>query len=68
MRFLLLLGLVVLLIAVATAPVRADQGGTPDASADFGQHVRDHAQSGHLDGEHNPGNHQGASNWEEHTD
>ncbi len=33
------------------------------ASADFGHHVAECAQTHGLDGEHNPGMHQGRSGW-----
>ncbi|HML24523.1 MAG TPA: hypothetical protein PKD09_22920 [Aggregatilinea sp.] len=67
-RLLLILVLTTLLLAMA-APVLA-QGNGPVPGADcgkyFGQHVAEHAQTGHLGTEHNPGMHQGFANFLEH--
>lgn len=34
--------------------------------AEYGQHIKEHALTGHFSGEENPGNHQGFAGFEEH--
>lgn len=67
-RMLLALLLVASLMVATAAPALADPGGVPNENAEYGQHVRHHAQEmGGFTGEMNPGvHHQGKSGWEEH--
>ena len=47
-------------LALASPAVAAAAG----SGADFGQHVRDCAQSMGFDGNHNPGMHHGYAGWD----
>ncbi len=72
-RSLLVIMCVVVTLLVAAAPALADGSGNGPApgstcGAFFGQHVAEHAQSGMLGQDHNPGMHQGLANFLEHGD
>lgn len=64
MRMITLLFTVLLALAWTAGPARADSGGSPNANADYGQHVAEHAREAHLGKDMNPGMHQGKSGWE----
>ena len=53
-----------LLIGPATAQATTAAGRTGTAASEYGQHVRECAQTMGYSGEHNPGMHQGAAGWD----
>lgn len=55
---------VIAMAAVAVPLVSSPAWADEPATGPFGQHVRHCAQQGHLDGEHNPGKHEGAAGWD----
>ena len=60
---------IVAVVAMTALPAAADQGGSPNDDAEFGQHHAEHARNGDLGKEMNPGMHQGNSNWDpDHCD
>ena len=56
--------LLALLLLVIVVPAGAHECACDfDSGQEFGQHVADHAQTGHLGADMNPGHHQGFSPW-----
>ena len=51
-------------VAATTALALASPAVATAAGSDFGQHVRDCAQSMGFDGTHNPGMHHGFAGWD----
>ena len=52
-----------LLIGPATAQATIAAGPVGAGASEYGQHVRECAQTMGFSGEHNPGMHQGAAGW-----
>lgn len=53
------------LAAVALVPATARADAPADSGAQFGQHVRQCAQTMGFSGTHNPGMHQGRAGWDD---
>lgn len=62
LKALLLLALLLLVIVVPVVSAHECECSF-ESGREFGQHVSEHAQTGHFSGEMNPGHHQGFSPW-----
>lgn len=53
-------------VLASVAPALAEEHSEEVTGREYGQHVAEHARAGMLGQEHNPGEHQGFSGFEEH--
>jgi hypothetical protein len=54
----------VMIMALVVPLVSSPAWASPQAGAEFGQHVRECAQQVGFSGQHNPGMHRGAAGWD----
>ena len=66
MRKPLLALLTAIAVLASVAPAFAEEHLEEVTGREYGQHVAEHAREGRLGQDHNPGEHQGFSGFEEH--